>query len=99
MSRKIRFFSFFRAAREGVRGKPPGTAEAIAEDPAIMGGFRGARDETPGVKNVKMKLWVYKLHFTKQGLFTFYAFQNLHKLINCDIKSYLNLCTFAVFHS
>ena len=46
----------------------------------------------------KLMLWVYKLHFTKQGLFTIFAFQNLQELINCDIKSYLNLCTFAVFH-
>lgn len=68
------------------------------EDPGIMGDSRGARDETLGVKTL-IKLWVYNLHFTKPGLYTFYAFQNLHKLINRDIKSHLNRCTFAVFHS
>ena len=63
-------FLFFRAAREGVRGKPPGTAEAIVEDPGIMGDSRGARDETLGVKNVNKSVG-FQIAFYKTGVVYF----------------------------
>ena len=92
------YFFFFREGQEGVKGKLLVTVGAAAEAPAITGDSRGARDEIHRVKSGEIQLWDYKLHFSKQGLFTILAFQNLHKLINFDIKSYLNLCTFAVYH-
>ena len=72
------FFLFFREVREGVRGKPPVTAEAIAEDPDITGDSRGARDETIRGKDGKIKLWVYKLHFTKQGLYSLFSHSKIY---------------------
>ena len=95
---RIEMYFFFREGQEEVKGKLLVTVVAAAEVQAITGDSRGARDEINRVKSGEIQLWDYKLHFSKQGLFNILAFQNLHKLINFDIKSYLNLCTFAMYH-